>query len=241
MRVKGSPAISVVYGGFGLAEPGGEAKLCHRGERALRNGAQRTGEPRVVCRSGAERAHTYTGVDLYGFSGDPAACRRDVFPAAATLAKMNQRSPPLTNNFPVGYTGRTGQAQQVTDADPRRTRTGTTGSDTPLGDRRTECEAEPALVGPRRGANFRQSFKSLYPDYLPALRQHCPDLTRTDELIAMLLLLGQNNDEIALTLGISRAGINKARSRMRKRLGLVETGVVLEDFLKNIGKGGGGR
>lgn len=57
----------------------------------------------------------------------------------------------------------------------------------------------------------------------------------------MLLLLGQNNDEIALTLGISRAGINKARSRMRKRLGLVETGVVLEDFLKNIGKGGGGR
>ncbi|RHJ95362.1 tetratricopeptide repeat protein [Parabacteroides bouchesdurhonensis] len=97
------------------------------------------------------------------------------------------------------------------------------------------------LSGPDEVANFRQSFKSLYPDYLPALRQHCPDLTRTDELIAMLLLLGQNNDEIALTLGISRAGINKARSRMRKRLGLVETGVVLEDFLKNIGGGGGRR
>lgn len=81
---------------------------------------------------------------------------------------------------------------------------------------------------------FRQDFNAVYPRYLPALRQHCPDLTHTDELIAMLLLLEQNNDEIALTLGVTKASVNKARSRMRKRLGLVETGVVLEDFLKDI-------
>ena len=60
------------------------------------------------------------------------------------------------------------------------------------------------------------------------------DLTRMDELIAMLLFLKLNNDEIALTLGISRSGVNKARSRMRKRLGLVETGVVLEEFLQGL-------
>ena len=83
-------------------------------------------------------------------------------------------------------------------------------------------------------ANFRQSFQSVCPDYLPALHNRCADLTRMDELIAMLLFLKLNNDEIALTLGISRSGVNKARSRMRKRLGLVETGVVLEEFLQGL-------
>lgn len=57
---------------------------------------------------------------------------------------------------------------------------------------------------------FRQDFNAVYPRYLPALRQHCPDLTHTDELIAMLLLLEQNNDEIALTLGVTKASVNKA-------------------------------
>lgn len=90
------------------------------------------------------------------------------------------------------------------------------------------------LSGPSEVANFRQSFQSVCPDYLPALHSRCADLTRMDELIAMLLFLKLNNDEIALTLGISRSGVNKARSRMRKRLGLVETGVVLEEFLQGL-------
>lgn len=82
--------------------------------------------------------------------------------------------------------------------------------------------------------NFRRSFTERFPNYLPTLRNRCPDLTRMDELIAMLLLLDQSNDEIALALNITRGSVNKARSRMRKRLGLVETGVVLEKFLKEI-------
>ena len=82
-------------------------------------------------------------------------------------------------------------------------------------------------------AEFRRSFTAFYPDYIPALHRLSPDITRTDELIAMLIILELSSDEIGLTLGISRIGVNKARSRMRKRLGLAGD-TKLEDFLKGI-------
>lgn len=82
-------------------------------------------------------------------------------------------------------------------------------------------------------AEFRRSFTAFYPNYIPALHRLSPDITRTDELIAMLVILELSSDEIGLTLGISRIGVNKARSRMRKRLGLAGD-AKLEDFLKEI-------
>lgn len=89
------------------------------------------------------------------------------------------------------------------------------------------------LFNSDKEADFRRNFTALYPAYLPALHRMNPDITRTDELIAMLLLLDLSSDEVALTLGISRNGVNKARSRMRKRLGL-DKEVKLEEFLKGI-------
>lgn len=91
------------------------------------------------------------------------------------------------------------------------------------------------LFNTDKEADFRHSFAAFYPGYLPALRRICPDLTRTDELVAMLLLLELSNDKIALTLGITKASVNKARSRMRKRMGL-EKEVRLEEFLKGVGE-----
>lgn len=84
------------------------------------------------------------------------------------------------------------------------------------------------ILNPDEEANFRRTFTSLYPNYLPSLHERCP------ELIVMLLLFDLSNDEIALTLGIAKASVNRARGRLRKRLGLVETGVVLEEYLKGI-------
>lgn len=89
------------------------------------------------------------------------------------------------------------------------------------------------LLHSDKEAKFRRDFTATYPDYLMNLRQYCPDITPTDELIAMLLLLELSNSEIALTLGISKNGVNKARSRMRQRLGLAGE-VVLEEFLKEM-------
>lgn len=82
-------------------------------------------------------------------------------------------------------------------------------------------------------AEFRRSFTALYPEYIPALHELSPDMTRTDELVAMLIMLDLSSEEIGLTLGVSRVGVNKARSRMRKRLGL-ESKTKLEDFLKGV-------
>lgn len=89
------------------------------------------------------------------------------------------------------------------------------------------------LLNADQEAEFRRSFTAVYPDYLPSLRKLSAGLTPTDELIAMLLLLELSNNEIALTLGISKNGVNKARSRMRQRLGL-KSEVGLEGFLRGI-------
>ena len=89
------------------------------------------------------------------------------------------------------------------------------------------------LFNSDKEAEFRRSFTAVYPDYLPSLHQLSSDMTPTDELIAMLLLLELSNNEIALTLGISKNGVNKARSRMRHRLGL-KSEIILEEFLKGV-------
>lgn len=81
-------------------------------------------------------------------------------------------------------------------------------------------QLDPTLLSGEDEKRFRQSFAALYPRYLPNLRQRCPELTKSDELFCMLIYLKQNTDEIALALGISRASVNTARSRIRKKLGL---------------------
>ena len=65
------------------------------------------------------------------------------------------------------------------------------------------------LLHSDKAAEFRCSFAATYPDYLPSLRRLSPDITPTDELIAMLLMLGESNQDIALTVGISRAGVEE--------------------------------
>lgn len=83
---------------------------------------------------------------------------------------------------------------------------------------------------------FRQSFATIYPYYLPSLRRRYPQVTRNEELLAMLICMGQNTDEIALVLGINRTSVNVVRSRMRKNLGLSKEeslDEVVKQFLQN--------
>lgn len=81
-------------------------------------------------------------------------------------------------------------------------------------------QLNPSLLSGADETRFRQSFAALYPRYLPKLRNLCPEITKSDELVCMLIYLKQNTDEISLALGISRASVNSARSRIRKKLGL---------------------
>lgn len=78
---------------------------------------------------------------------------------------------------------------------------------------------------------FRQSFATIYPSYLPKLREHYPQLTRNEELLAMLICINQSTDEIALIMGINRNSVNVVRSRMRKNMELTKEDS-LDDVLK---------
>ena len=92
---------------------------------------------------------------------------------------------------------------------------------------------DPTLLSGEDEKRFRQSFAALYPRYLPKLRTRCAELTKSDELLCMLIHLNQNTDEIALALGISRASVNSGRSRIRKKFGLRKE-ESLEAYLGNV-------
>ena len=70
--------------------------------------------------------------------------------------------------------------------------------------------------------DFRQPFAVIHPLYLPKLREYYPQLTRNEELLAMLICMNQSTDEIALIMGINRNSVNMIRSRMRKNIGLAK-------------------
>lgn len=70
--------------------------------------------------------------------------------------------------------------------------------------------------------NFRQSFISSHPVILHRLRTLCPKVTRTDELLCILIILKRSNEEIARILGISRSSVLKNRYRLRVKLKLPE-------------------
>jgi DNA-binding CsgD family transcriptional regulator len=57
---------------------------------------------------------------------------------------------------------------------------------------------------------------------LPKLREKYPQLTRNEELLAMLICMNQSTDEIALIMGINRSSVNMIRSRMRKKIKLTK-------------------
>ena len=80
---------------------------------------------------------------------------------------------------------------------------------------------------------FRRSFAALYPSYLPRLRERFPRLTRNEELLAILIVINQSTDEIALIIGINRQSVNVIRSRMRKNMGLSKD-ESLDDVLKSF-------
>ena len=69
--------------------------------------------------------------------------------------------------------------------------------------------------------------------FLPRLREFCPGLTTGDETMCMLIKIGQNSSDIGLTLGISRASVNTARYRIRKKMALTKE-QQLDDIIERL-------
>ena len=105
-----------------------------------------------------------------------------------------------------------------------------------MNDKESRQELEnlaPSILLKQGESRFRQRFELLYPLFLPRLREHVPTITRREELLSMLILLKQDNKEIAELLAIAPRSVLMLRHRFRQKLGLVPE-QSLEDFIENI-------
>lgn len=67
---------------------------------------------------------------------------------------------------------------------------------------------------------FEHHFDQVHGDFLPRLREEFPDLTPNEQKLSVFLRLNLNTKEVANLMGISQRGVEVARYRLRKKLGL---------------------
>lgn len=77
---------------------------------------------------------------------------------------------------------------------------------------------------------FRQCFELLHPLFLHRLRERVPSITRREELLSMLIVLKQDNRDIAELLAIAPRSVLMLRHRFRQKIGMA-TEVSLEQFI----------
>ena len=101
-------------------------------------------------------------------------------------------------------------------------------------DSRLELETlTPSVLQKKGESKFRQRFELLYPLFLPRLRERVPTITRREELLSMLIVLKQDNKEIAELLAIAPRSVLMLRHRFRQKIGMTAD-FVLEDFIEEI-------
>ena len=99
-------------------------------------------------------------------------------------------------------------------------------------DKRQELETlTPSLLQTGGEAKFRQCFKLLYPLFLLRLREKFPSITRRKELLSMLIVLKQDNKEIAELLSIVSRSILMLHHRFRQKNGMASDNS-LENFIE---------
>lgn len=101
-------------------------------------------------------------------------------------------------------------------------------------DNRLELESlAPSVLQKSGEIKFRQRFELLYPLFLPRLRERVPAISRREELLSMLIVLKQDNKEIADLLAIAPRSVLMLRHRFRQKIGLVAESS-LEEFIEEI-------
>jgi DNA-binding CsgD family transcriptional regulator len=101
-------------------------------------------------------------------------------------------------------------------------------------DSRQELESlTPSVLQKKGESKFRQRFELLYPLFLPRLRERVPTITRREELLSMLIVLKQDNKEIAELLAIAPRSVLMLRHRFRQKIGLAAD-ILLEDFIEDV-------
>lgn len=91
----------------------------------------------------------------------------------------------------------------------------------------------PRLLTNEEEQEFRRQFGLIHPSFLVRLREILPSITRSEELLAMMIRLQMTTDEIAFALGNNRASVHSSRSRLRKKIELTKD-TSINEFLRSL-------
>ena len=89
----------------------------------------------------------------------------------------------------------------------------------------------PALYRQSGETKFRERFSQLHPTFLPKLKERVPNITHSEEVLCMLIVLDQTTEQMIDILCIARSSVNMARHRLRKKMELNKEDS-LEDVIK---------
>jgi len=94
-------------------------------------------------------------------------------------------------------------------------------------------EIETGLNNADDWSEFQRWYESSSNDFLGALQEKYPDLTTLEVRLSALIRLNFSTKEVASLMNRSPEAVEKARNRLRKKLG-IEPGVKLNQFLASI-------
>lgn len=80
---------------------------------------------------------------------------------------------------------------------------------------------------------FRNTFGQVYPEFMESLHKRVPDITRREEILAMLIAIGLDNNRIEEILCIAHNSVNMARYRLRLKMHL-DRDANLEDEIASL-------
>lgn len=101
-------------------------------------------------------------------------------------------------------------------------------------EKRRELETlAPHILKESGDVKFRQCFDLLFPLFMHRLREKVPTVSRREELLSMLIVLKQDNKEIAELLAVAPRSVLMLRHRFRQKIGLT-TEHSLEDFIDSL-------
>lgn len=91
----------------------------------------------------------------------------------------------------------------------------------------------PSILREKGEVKFRRYFVQLYPNFIHALRDCIPGITRGEEILCMLIALNQNMNEVAEILCIEKKSVKMSRYRLRKKSG-IEQEESLDSYIRSL-------
>ena len=79
-----------------------------------------------------------------------------------------------------------------------------------------------------------EEYNKVYPDVVQRIKEHQPALTEAEFRICILSMMPFSVKEVADILKVSSAMIGKARTSIRKKLGMMETRGSIEEFVLSL-------